>query len=158
MRDGKLLFSAVQFLMIAALFALGAAFFALHYSSIVRQQIAEWVMDPQMKFLLFGSLTCSVALLLTICFWAMQRASYVRIKMHDFSIQEPLIRKVIAKFWKEEFPEDVAPTEVYLANENIEIIVEDQAQDLEQIEKKISKLLSKQLGYEKKFFVSLTKR
>lgn len=158
MREGKLLFSAVQFLIIAALFATGAAFFGLHYLPQARGQIADWILLGETNFFYLGIMVSGIALLLSVCFWAMQRYSYVRVQMHDYSISEPVVRDTIAKFWKEEFPEGKSPSEIYLSNENVEIIVEDQEQDLHQVEKKLSKLLSKQLGYEKSFFVTLTKK
>ena len=158
MREGRLLFSAVQFLMIAALFSGGAAFFALHYLPQSREQLADWIINSGMNFFSLGSLLTGVAFVLTICFWAMQRFSYVRVEMHDFSIAEPMVRETIAKFWKEEFPDKRSPSEIYLSAQNIEVIVEDQEQDLEQVEKTLSRFLSKQLGYRKPFFVTLTKR
>ncbi len=158
MREGKLLFSAVQFLIIAVLFSGGAAFFGLHYLPHVRAELADWISNTEMSFLLFGWLLSGVALLLTICFWAMQHSSYIRIKMRDFSVSEPVIRETIARYWEEEFPEGKSPTEIYLAKQNIEIIIDDQGQNLAEIEKKLTKLLSKQLGYDKSFFLTLTKK
>lgn len=159
MRNGHLLFSAIQFLLVTALFALGAVFFGLHYLSYIRKVVAAWILDPSNTFFLFGILTISIAFLLGICFWAMQRGSFVRIRMErgNFHIDESLIQNTLQEFWEKNLPEEKKPTEIYCAGQKIEIITEDQDQDLEALEYKLSTFLSEKFGYEKEFFVTLTR-
>lgn len=155
MRNGQLLFSAVQFFLILALFSCGAALFGLHYIPGARLRFSEWIVDPSTSFVFLGSVIGAVALLLSICFWIMQRGSYVRIEMKKDSalVHEDAIRAAVLAFWEENELEK--PSDVYCANQKIEIITEAKDQDLEAIEQKLGHFLSKQLGYNQEFFVSL---
>lgn len=158
MRTGRLLFSAVQFLIIAVLFGSGGVLLGLHYTPHVRQDIADWILEPSGSLLFLGCLTLGTALLLTICFWVMQRTQYLRLEMRgkEFFVDETLIKQAIGQFWSQEFPSMTPPEEVYFARQKIEVITEAADCDLEQIELRLGSFLSKQLGYEKEFFVTLT--
>lgn len=155
MRNGHLLFSAVQFFLILALFSSGAALFGLHYIPGARLRFAEWIIDPSTGFVLLGSVITATALLLTICFWIMQRGSYVRIEMKkgSTSVHEDAIRAAVLAFWEENKLEK--PSDVYCANQKIEIITEAKDQDLAAIEQKLGSFLSKQFGYDREFYVTL---
>ena len=160
MRNGQLLFSAIQFFIIAALFGTGAAFFGLHALPEIRHTVANWILSPGCSFLLLGFLITGITLLLGISFCVMQRGSFIRIAMKkgSFSIHEALVRKAIHQFWREEYPEEKEPTDVYCSHQKIEIITEDGEQDLEAVEEKLGQFLSKHLGYEKEYFISLIKK
>ena len=159
MRNGNLLFSAVQFLMITALFGGGAVFFGLYFSSEVRFQLSEWIVNAKERFFFFGCLLTGIAAFLTTCFWMMQRGRYLRIQMDNpFSIDERVVKKTLEQFWREEFPEEELPTTIYVAKQKIEVIAKDSDVDLEEIEKRLSKRLSEQFGYDRKFFLTLTQR
>lgn len=160
MRTGRLLFSAVQFLIIAALFGTGGVLLGLHYTPHVRQDVADWILEPNMSLFLLGCLTLGIALLLTICFWMMQKTQYLRLEMRgkEFFIDETLIKQAIGQFWSQEFPSMTPPEEVYFARQKIEVITEAADCDLEEIELRLGSFLSKQLGYEKEFFVTLTSK
>jgi len=159
-RNGHLVFSAIQFLLVAALCAAGAGLITLDSSLLLRQSLADWIISPTSNLLLIGSLILSVALLLGIGFWAMQRGSFVRLSMRKgpFSVHEALVRKAVQQFWIENYPDTKRPSEVFVSNQKIEIALEDESQDLEEVEKKLGEFFSKHLGYEKEFFLSLTKR
>ncbi|NGX38268.1 MAG: hypothetical protein K1000chlam2_01440 [Chlamydiae bacterium] len=159
MRNGNLLFSAVQFLIITALFGGGAVFFGLHFSPDVRLQLSEWISKSNGNFFFLGCLLSGIAALLTVCFYMMQKGRYLRIQMgKPFSIDEAVVKKTVKEFWKEEFPEEDLPTDIYVAKQKIEVITKDSDVDLEEIEKRLSKHLSEQFGYERKFFLTLTQR
>jgi len=160
MRNINSLFSAVQFLMIAALFGLGGGLIALHYLPHTKAQIADWVIQSE-SFLPLGCLVLAVVFILTMGFWAMQRSSYLRLEMKGTSLSadEALIRELIQEFWKEEFPSQKVPVDVFLAKKKIEIVIpmpEDFEESLEKIETCLGKMLFSQLGYEKEFFISFT--
>ncbi len=158
MRNGQLLFSAIQFFLIATLFGVGAVFFGFHSLPEIRHKIAAWIIDGESNFLFLGAIVTGIALLLSICFWAMQRGAFVRIalKKGSFSMHEALVRRTIQQFWIERFPERKQPTEIYCADQKIEIITDNQ--ELEAIEEQLGEFLSKQFGYEREYFITLTKK
>lgn len=157
MRNGQLIFTAVQFLMIAALLGLGAAFFALHFLHGARLEMANWILENSDRFLLLGFLVMGIAAFLALCLFVMQRKKFLRIRMEKgiISVDEALIKSRIRAFWKEAFPEKPAPSDVYIAQQKIEVITEGQLEDLEEIEARLGALLSTEFGYEKPFFVTM---
>jgi len=163
MRSSKAIFSAVQFLILVAFFSLGALFLGLYSLPQVKQNLVEWIIQENDNFLFLGQLILGTAFFLTLCFWAMNRQQLLRLQMKGtpFFVDEDLIRKIVAQFWKEEFPEEPKPKDVYLARQRIEIVAsppkgENWVEELEQVEKRLAKKLSEHIGYEREFFVSLT--
>lgn len=151
MRSGNQLFSAVQFLMIAALFIAGSAFFGLHFLHGVRLEFSSWILQDGDRFLLLGYLVSGIAVVLTLCFWSMQRHNFLRIRMGDkkrFTITAPLLK---ARFEKELSQK----VDVHFSHQRVEVILEGAVEDLETIEERLSYVLSSEFGYEKEFFVSL---
>lgn len=160
MRNGSLLFSAVQFLMIVALFGIGGVLLGFHYAPHVRQEVANWIVEPKGSLFFLGWLIIAAALLLAICFWMMQKPKYLRIQMKskDFFVDEPLVRQVIGQFWSAEYPDKTPPEEIYFAHQKVEVITESLECDLEEIEMRLGSFLSEQLGYEQEFFVTFTSK
>lgn len=160
MRTGNLLFSAVQFLIITTLFGAGAVLLGLHYAPHVRQELADWIIQPNGSFLFLGWLILAAALLLTVCFWMMQKPQHLRLEMKgkEFFVDEALVKQAIGQFWQEAFPKLKPPEEIYFAHQKIELITEAAECDLEEIELRLGTFLSQQLGYEKEFFVTLTSK
>lgn len=161
MRNGNLLFSAVHFLLIIALFCIGGAFLGLHFLPEVQAQLAGWILKGGESFFFLGCLVLGVAFFLTICFWAMQRSSYIRVvmKKNVFSSDEALIQKMVRQYWREEFPSQKGPIDVYVARKRVEIkmaMPEEGEKSFAEIEERLGALLSNQLGYEKEFFVTFT--
>lgn len=154
MRNGQLVFGAIQFLMIAALFTAGAAFFGLHFLHGARLEFANWILQNSDRYLVLGFLISGTAILLGLCFWSMQRHHYLRIQMggkKSFSIDSALVK---TRLEKELFPQ---PVEVYFAQQKIEVITQGKVEDLEQIEERLSELLAREFGYDRDFFVTLRK-
>lgn len=157
MRKGNLLFSAIQFLMIVALFFVGAVFLGLHFLPNARILCAEWLMDARREFLLLGGLTTGMALFLTICFAMMQRGQYVRIAMQSglFDIQKTAIKQAVNQYWQESFPEKPLPTEIYVSRQKIEIITKEASYNLNELEAALGERFAAQFGYKHSFFITL---
>lgn len=105
-----------------------------------------------------GILISAIALVFAICFGMMQRGGYIRFKGRGFSLDEALVRNVTLEFWSEELPEEAIPSEIYCSNGKIEIITEDLKEDLDEIEGRLGFFLAKNLGYERDFFITLSRR
>lgn len=165
MRKGNLLFSAVQFIFVVALFLLGGLFIGLHYAPHMRMSFANFITDQAVNLSFLGYLTISCALLLCIGFYVMHRGAYFRIKMDggDVIIEPKLIEGLVQDYWKERFPEKEFKTEVILRGfEQIEVIAEMPQTELEarevllpEIEKELGALLSSHLGYRREWMMTL---
>jgi len=158
MRNGKLFFSAVEFLMIVALFCLGALFFGLHFLPSARFALSDWILYSSSDFLFIGGLIVGIALALTLSLWAIHRRKFVRIEMekHPVSLDQQLIKQTVEQFWKEAFPEEKLPSDVYVSKQKIEVISTLPKVELEEIEGRLGQLLKQQLGYGEKFYLSVT--
>lgn len=158
MRLGHQIFSAMQLMIVAALFGAGGLLLGLHYSPHVREQVANWILEPNMSLLLLGYLVLGTALVLMICFAMMQTTQYLRLRMRgrEFFVEETVIRQAIGQFWRIEFPLASPPQEVFFARQKIEVITEAMECDLEELEMRLSAFLAQKFGYEKEFFVTLT--
>ncbi|MDN3506911.1 MAG: hypothetical protein P0S96_06750 [Simkaniaceae bacterium] len=155
MRNGQLVFSAIQFLLIAALTSAGVGLIALDRSLYLRQTLADWISNPNTNLLLTGLLILAVAIILGVGFGAMQRGSFVRLKLQNgpFSVHESLVRKAVQQFWIENYPDEKRPSDVFVSHQKIEIVTPKMDQDLEEIERKLGDFFLKNIGYEQEFFL-----
>ncbi len=107
MRKGNLLFSAVQFIFVVAVFLLGGLLIGLQYAPHLRQALARFIMDDAVNLSVLGYATIVSALLLTFGFYVMHRGVYFRVRMGETeAVVEPkLIESLVDGYWKELFPE-----------------------------------------------------
>ena len=158
MRNGKLLFSVIEFLIILALFITGITFFILHYSVSARQFLVKWILEGEVFFLSIAILTLTATCVLSICFGIMQKGSFIRFKGKGFSVDESIVRNSIITFWRERFPKEPLHSEVYCSKGKIEIITSDFQEDFDEMEVKLGLFLSRQLGYNRDFYITLSQR
>lgn len=166
MRKGNLLFSAVQFIFVVALFLLGGLFIGLHYAPHMRMSLAHFITDQVVNLSFLGYITICCAFLLCIGFYVMHRGSYFRIRMAggDVVVEPKLIEGLVQDYWQERFPQNALKTEVILRGyEQIEVVAEMPQSEwearevlLSEIEKELSALLSAHLGYRREWMMTLT--
>ncbi len=165
MRKGNLLFSAVQFIFVVALFLLGGLFIGLDYAPHLRVSFANSITAQTVNLSFLGYVTVGSALLLCIGFYVMHRGAYFRIRMEtgDVIVEAKLIEGLIQDYWKERFPANVLKTEVILRGfKQIEVVAEIPLVELEtrqiflpEIEKELGILLSAHLGYRREWMMTL---
>lgn len=158
MRTGRLLFSAVELLIVLFFFLVGAAFLGLCVSEEMHRRLCAWLVDSRASFRFASLFVSAVAILLACCFWKMQRGSYVRLKGRGFSIDEALVRSATLEFWAQELPDEVVPSEIYVARGHVEVITSDLKCDLDEIEGRLGFFFAKRLGYERDFFITVFHR
>lgn len=164
MRKGNLLFSAVQFLFVFALFLLGGLLIGLHYAPHLRMSIASMILDQAVSLSFLGYMTIVCALLLCIGFYVMHRGAYFRIRMDggDVTVEPKLIEGLVQDYWKERFPERGFKTEVILRGyKQIEVVAEMPEVELSvrevllpEIEKELGALLLSHLGYRREWMMT----
>jgi hypothetical protein len=165
MRSGHLLFSAVQFLFSILVLLIGGFFIGLHYAPHLRLMIGEFFVDHSAIFITVGLSILGCGILLFIGFYAMNRGAYFRfiIPAKNAIIEAALFRMYIKKYWSSQFPGSALETDVILhSNQQIEISIElpsleieDHQAFLEKTEKDLSELLSKTLGYDREFLLTV---
>lgn len=158
MRNGHLIFSAVQLLIVAAVLGAGGLLLGLHYAPHIRHELADWILAPNQHFLLSGWLVMGIGLFLTLCFGMMQKTQVLRLEMGggEFFVEESLVKKAIEQFWRHEFPKAAIPQEIFCSRQKIEVVAEQMECDLDQVELRLGAFLAQKFGYKKEFYVTLT--
>ena len=156
MRNGNLVFSAINFLIVIAFFIAAFLFFRMHYSAYFRIQVTDWIQMKQGNFWVIGSLTLSIASALACCFYSMQKGHYIRIQMepHSFEYDETFVKNAINHFWEENFSDEPKLSSVYFSKGKIELLVPPIKRDLKEIETHLGVFLSNTLGYKSDFFIT----
>ena len=168
MRKGNLLFSAVQFIFVVALFLLGGLLIGLQYAPHMRMAIAAMITDYAISLSVLGYVTLSCACLLCLGFYVMHRGAYLQIQMDagEVVIEPKLIEGLVRDYWKKRFPENELSTEVILrGGKRIEIVAEWPSADgelrevlLPEIEQELGALLKSHLKYQQKWMMTLVTR
>lgn len=161
MKNGNLLFSAVQFVFTALVIFLGVFFIGLQNAPHLRYKIADFFAQTTINFTLLGVLVLGCGALLLISFYAMHRGRYYRVNMGSQAtfIDPAVIRSYVQQYWKKVFPElDLAVDIVISKAQKIEIFLEfpvlsqgRQQELLKNAEKELEQMLYKQLGYKQRF-------
>lgn len=155
------LFSAVQFLMVAAVLACGCFTMALPWAPQVRFKLAAFL-DRTDLFLPLGLMITFLGFILLVGFYWMNRKRYYQVAMKA-KIEEDLILKILTAYWKKVFPEHDLTTDVFIhRNQKIEFIVEvptlqakEQKSMLNKVEAEVGHLLAEQLGYKREFLLTV---
>jgi hypothetical protein len=165
MKPGHVLFSAVQFLFAVFVMLLGGAFVRLHYAAHLRMGISRFFSETTIPFLLIGFIIFACGVLLLLGFYRMNRGVYYRIKMgrREHAIDPAVLHSYVDNYWKEVFPHCAFSTAVHISHgQKIEIYVEiplslniDHKAVMEEAESKLSHILSKYIGHNKTFTLSV---
>ncbi len=140
---------------------MGVVIVGLQYAPLLRHRLAAFFASPSVNFSLFGGILALFGVLLLIAFSWMHRGTYYTVAMGQDSVDvDPAVIKGYASdYLKTLFPDRDLPLEVIVKRrQKIELHVqlpslemEEQEVVLEQIERELSLLFEKHLGYFKKF-------
>lgn len=160
MRFENLLFSAVQFLLVLVVTCMGLFFVALPWAPRARFKCASFLVEREDIFIPLGGLLLVVALILGICFYFLQRRTYLQIRMNPSACMEKeVLRALLDFYWRRRFPESKLKTDIILHRDHkVEFVAELPSLEsgeveklLGEVEEEIGKLLVHQLGYRKDF-------
>ncbi len=161
------LLSAIQFLMVCAVLAVGIFFTALPLAPAIRFELASFLMNRPELFLSLGLILIAVGVALAMGLYWLDRKSYFQVSMKGASdpvtVEKELIRSGLASYWKGVFPEEALQTDVIIHRDNkLELVAEipllgeeGQKKVLEKMEKEIGLLLERQLGYRREFLLTV---
>jgi hypothetical protein len=164
-KTGHLLFSAAQFIFASLVILLGGLFIGLEYAPHLRLAIAAFFLESTLSFFLVGSLILGCGILLMTGFYLMNRGIFYTVKMgkRKMSIDAVVIQTYVSHYWKQTFPEHELSVEVGLSRGNhIEMFVEfpqlpieKQQIVLEKANRDLSQILSRRLGIDREFSLSV---
>ncbi len=155
------LFSVVQFFQVLLLILGGVFCFALPFAPNLRVNIADAFLFKDTLFTCLGIIFCSVGLILGLGFYFLQRHQMLQVSMNPpASIDREVIRALVQTYLQKRFPGHKMTTHVVLGSsmelitENLKLPPEDLERHLSEMETEISQLLSRTLGYDKKFLMT----
>lgn len=166
MRTANVFMSALHLLIIFLIFGIGSFFVTLYfYPNILLYFINLLISQPQL-ILKVGAFSLLLALTLVIVFYMINKKQYLKFIMekHQIHIDSNLIRALVEKYLETSYPDTKNKLEIcILPKDKLEIIATVDSLDvqkdlLSELEKKIGKLLSKHLNYEKDFVFTLKSR
>lgn len=167
MHARQLLASAIHFLFVIFVFAVGIFFLFLPKTPQLRLYLSQILSEEPQLFSWIGFLCLLLGIALFIALFPTHRGSYykVRMKRHDLSIDLHLVRGYAQKYWNELFPGHEVMVKVSLCPKlnllefTAEVPVlaagEDHSAKLQKIEKDFGDILAQYLGYDREFLVTL---
>jgi hypothetical protein len=165
LKVGNQLFCAVQFIFAALIISIGVFFIGLQHALHMRAAIARFFIEATVSFSFIGCLLLGCGILLLICFCAMNKGVYYRVKMaKSLLMVDPIvIRGYVEEYWKRTFPEHELSVEVAVSKDTkLELFVElpmltaqKQMVALEKAESELAWILQKHIGYKREFTLSV---
>jgi len=165
MRSGNVLFSAVHFFVVLFIIALGVFFIAIPYADHFRFLLSAMLLDNPDVFAKIGWGVLSLGLMLFFGFYLLNRKRYIHLTMQasKLSIEETIVRDYVYDYWKSLFPKNEVVTDIVITgNEQIEIVanlpkvaMENDDALFEKMEKELSAILERRLGYKRDLLLTL---
>jgi hypothetical protein len=165
MRTGNILFSAVHFLIVLFVMAVGVFFIGISHYANLKAALVDFISLRSHLFFPIGLLVLVAGFLLLMGLYAMQKRVFYRVQMaaHTASVDIPLLHQIIENYWKGVVSQEKKIEEVILyPNQKLEVIAqlpdmnfESQEKLLSQVEKELGELLFRHLGYKQEFFFTI---
>lgn len=165
MRLGNLLFSLINLLFAALLVVFGIFVFMIPRAPHFKEMAITLFKDSSSVLTVFGLGLSVIGLLLLAAIYFANRRNYYHITMggHRFSIDEVVLHKYLASYWKSLFPAvelhhelAIRNNQIYLNVELPHLSIEEQKKTLQKIEKDLQKLFIEVFDYEEEFFVTVS--
>lgn len=168
MRGSQYFFLTIAFLLSLTLFGLGILFLLLPHAPYFHQQLITFLQDRMDLFTWIGLGVFALGCLLFSVFYAMNRPGYLLIEMGPYPIfiDNEAIATLVKKELEQLYPGKRLHCEVILRKKDkVEILtdlpaieVEDLEERLNQIEKKLTSMLSTTCGYQREFIFNVSFR
>jgi len=163
MRTANVFMSALHLIIVLCIFIMGSFFITLYFYPNLLFYFINLIINKPQLILKIGFSTLSLALILFVIFYMINKAQYLKftMKKNKYDIDTRLIQSYIEKYLESAFPDKKNKFEIcVLPKEKLEIIaivdsLDNQKDFLLNIEEKIGKLLLEHLNYKKNFVFTL---
>jgi len=165
MRCGKIFFSAAILIFITMIVTIGIAFLMVPWTSNLKDSIVEFLNNDSQTIAVTGIAFIVFGTILLAVLFRINRRMYFNIQMgsHLVSVDTKAIETYLNAYWEKSLPSSKVFSDVVTKRNNIEIIVrfqelpsEDLEIFLENVERELSKALSKAFFYNKTFTFSFS--
>jgi len=167
MRAGNNIFSAVQFLFVAAVIAAGFFFVAFPWAPHVRFKLAFLLTDRPDLFFSIGAMLLTIGLMLLVGFYTMYRKRFFQLSMRAPQritfVEMIVLRSSVERYCREAFSTQMQLTDLFLhKDQKIEMVVQmpdlngaERKAILERAEKELGRMLKRQMGYQRDFLLTV---
>lgn len=154
MRWSHHLFSAVQFFQVLLLVIGGIFCLALPFAPALRVKIADIFLFKDDLFVCLGMILVAVGVILGVGFYFLQRHQMLQVSMDPpVAVENEVIAELVQTYLQKKFPHRPMKTQAVVDHHGIiELMTELPPEEhLQELEVEIGELLSRTLGYRKKF-------
>ncbi len=153
------LFSVVQFFQVLILVLGGIFCLVLPFAPTLRVRIADIILFKDSLFLGFGVILCTIGGILGIGFYFLQKHKVLQLSLEPpVSVDRDVLAALVQSYLQKRFPGQKVTTDVIIGD-SIEFVTQnlteaDLEKHLAEIEIDIGQLLSRTVGYRKKFLMT----
>lgn len=161
----NILYSLISLVVALFFIVLGVMSMILLFSPFVRSSLVKFILENSVMIFLFGFcfLVIGVAIVAYIIIGAKKRHYYIKSNNHSIYISEDVFQQYLDSYWKQLFPNQEVPNQVELKKEKIQITAElpfvpipEQKKIITRIERDLSELFNRLIGYRKEYVLSLS--
>ncbi len=168
MRNLHLVFSALNFLFLVLLTAVGGVGIAFFLTPVWQYRFADWLMYSHYELLVVSGVILALSLgLLVLCGYAYRRSFYqvqLGTSQHRAEVNLEVVRILACRYWQNHFPTVNHQVDVLLhADKTLEFfaelpsdVIEEQEIALKKIESELGRQLARHLGYCQPFLLTIT--
>src|SRR3569832_934389 len=153
------LFSAMQFFQLLILVLGGIFCLVLPLAPTMRVKIADIILYKDALFVGCGVILCAIGMILGIGYYFLQRHQVLQISMEPpVSVDQDVLAALVQTYLQKRFPEQKMVTHV-VVGDCLEFVTQNLTEPglekhLSEIELELGELLSRAVGYKKKFLMT----
>lgn len=160
-----LFYSLISFVVAVFFLMIGIIGVMLPWSSTVRTDLIQFILEDSVVISLFGVCALSIGLAIVINVILGSRRRYYHVKSGSKSVvvDETLIQQYLNSYWRELFPNCDVPNrfslksnKIYVAADLPHLPTRDQKVILERIKKDLHDIFNRILGYQNEFHLSVS--
>lgn len=159
-------FSSLLSILLALFFLLlGVICIVIPWSMDVRAHLIQFIIEEGVAISLFGCafFAIGVGIILNSVLNARRHSYVVKSGEHGFTVDEQVVQQYLDLYWKQLFPANDVPMQLFIKKHKIHIAIElpflplpEQKPLLERIKDDLAELFATKLGYYKEFSLAAT--
>jgi len=161
----NILYSLITFIIAIFFIMLGIVSAMLPWSTTVRTNLVQFILEDSFILFLLGSglIIVGLAIIANIVLGMQHRYYNIKSENHVASLDEKLFQQYLNVYWKELFPNHQIPHQVILKGKTLHVTadlpqvpISEQKQLIGRIENDLNDIFSQYLGYNKEFLLSIS--
>lgn len=161
----NILYSLISLAVALFFIVLGVLSMILLFSPEIRGSLVQFILQNSVMLFLFGFgfLVVGAAIVAHIIVNAKKKHYHIKSNNQSIYISEDVFQEYVSSYWKQLFPNQDVPNQVILKKDKIQIVAElpfvpipEQKKIITRIERDLSELFNRLIGYRKEYILSLS--